>query len=286
MIDFVLNIIDFVKAEAAKLREDMEAARKKAAAAQVERSALSILSRSKHSDALARRNAAVRARTTEAESSNEWWAPLEPPHEEEVVGYRSAEQRRTDHKHNERVRPSTAPASRSLRGAAAANGGDLNDPTSSAYAAELRQLEASITGGTLGSLQAAGGISEERMAAELSARAIVQDAALIAEREIAMEMAYDQAQADERFELEATDAPRWSELSAAQCGGAEVPLAADSLYALGDDDLAAEPEADLGLSGVTAGSLDDMLAKMQAEIALLEEDFGVNERGGAGEEVQ
>jgi hypothetical protein len=131
------------KAEAAKLRAEMaerEKAHQKMAAAQAakdarvqgERDALSILRKHKYSDALARRNASVRA-TPAARSAS----------------------------------PSLCRDDSNLRD------GGLNDPGSASYAAELRQLEASITGGTLGSLQEAGEVSKERMAAELSAREIV-----------------------------------------------------------------------------------------------------------------
>jgi hypothetical protein len=100
---------------------------------------------------------------------------------------------------------------------------------------------------------------------------------VIAEREVAMEMAYAQAEADERLEVEASDAPRWSEWSALQGGGVEVALAADSLYALGGEDSVGIQG--LNVSEVTAGSLDETLAKMQAEIASLEVDFAGADEG-------
>lgn len=182
----------------------------------------------------------------------------------------------------------------------------LNDPHSVEYQAIARDLEQRTatdsgskmngpgTGGTLASLRAAGEISPQRIVAEVEARSIVQDAAILASHEHAMAMANAQADADERLEIEASEAPRWSEWKGLKSGGVEIALANETLFQMAgnmvNEDKAMAKESTENYFGedavdVSASStvlqvgdserpssmLDDALSKIEAEIEAMEQ---------------
>jgi hypothetical protein len=241
------------KVEAATLRELMERNEKKrkteeaqraeaAERARADNDALSILQRTQHSDALVRRSKELMRKQLHA-----------------------------------------VPRSSPLRNAIADS--SLNDPDSAAYQAVAHDLEKNAadqgsrpgSGGTLASLRAAGSITPQRMAAEVEARLIVQDAALLASHEQALATANAQAEADEQLEIEASEAPDWSEWTALKSGGVEIALASEALFQLSDSAaIDANANADVHLAAAVADTsassvLDDTLGNIAAEIAALEQ---------------
>ena len=304
------------KLEAAKLRVELErkeVLRKKEAAkqkelddrARAEGAALNILQRTKHSNALDRRSSVGRLKQTQTTQQHQ---------HQQRRPYAAQQQSGQQQLHSAPL--SSSSSSSLLRGDV--GDGALNDPSSAEYQAAARALEQQTPttttsslhvrtagndysatadrsgggggGGTLSSLRSAGGaISPQRMAAEVEARAIVYDAATLAVREEAMELAIEQAKEDERLTLEAQGAPGWSELEQQQeeeeesghgGGGGGVALPSQALFQInsnnstsggdgdkenqddndaGEGEGAVESEADLDMqlserSGLAAGS--------------------------------
>jgi hypothetical protein len=146
--------------------------------------------------------------------------------------------------------------------------------------------------GTLASLMAAGAISAPRMTAEVEA---VHDAAVEASDEEALPKVNAIAEADERLETEASNAPSWSEWKGLT-RGAEIALASEALFQItgnltNEDKAEGEPAdvdfaaaaADTSPSSAVSGSvgvgeaagsiskLDDALSSINQEIAATEQ---------------
>lgn len=255
------------KAEAAALREQLQRKEKKRKAEETQRAilaartradsgALSILQRTKHSDALSRRS-------------------------KELMG---------QHKYPPPISSHFGSSADSAEYQAAH---DLE--SRSAAVTELQRKDGDSHGydpgnGTLASLMAAGAISAPRMTVEA-----VHDAAVEASDEEALPKVNAIAEADERLETEASNAPSWSEWKGLT-RGAEIALASEALFQItgnltNEDKAEGEPAdvdfaaaaADTSPSSAVSGSvgvgeaagsiskLDDALSSINQEIAATEQ---------------